>query len=126
MIRDFILPMSEFLFWVLGGVPIMNSLWIVPYVAFIVFIMGIPLHLATTHGVRSFHSIVFVVSFFPLLMISMGPPIVQMQMLQECETVGRIISTDRIDEHVINIRQCRVKDNYYGEFGEWSIAGNGR
>jgi hypothetical protein len=124
MIREIMATLSEFFFWVLGGVPLMNTLWFLPYVVVLALIMVIPFYFAITHGknrTNSLPSIVFLVSFFPILLIGIGPPIIQVQMLQECETVQQVVSTDKVDKHVIDIRQCRLKDNYYGEFGDWKI-----
>jgi hypothetical protein len=128
MHRDAMLGISEFFFWILGGVPLVNSIWIFPYVFLASVLMIIPFYLAVTYGknkIKSLPAIIFIVSFYPLLIIDIGPPIVQMQMMQECETVQHVISTDLVENHIMDIRQCRIKENYYGDFGEWSIGGNG-
>jgi hypothetical protein len=129
MFRDAMLGISEFFFWILGGVPLVNSIWIFPYVFLASVLMIIPFFLAVTHGknkIRSLPAIIFLVSFYPLLIIGMGPPIVQMQMLQECQVVHLDVSTDLVENHSMGIRQCRIKENYYGDFGDWTIGGNGQ
>lgn len=131
MFRETILALSEFFFWILGGVPLMNTLWIIPYVIAMSLIMALPFILLTfllTYGkIKPINVLpLFLVSFFPVLLIGIGPPIIQMQMMQECEMVEQVISTDRVENHTVSIKQCRIKDSYYGEFGEWTIYGDGR
>lgn len=127
MFRDLILMLSEFFFWLLGGVPLMNTLWIVPYILVLTMILVLPYFFFVFKlNYNKFAPLIFLVSFFPILLIGMGPPIVQVQMLQECETVEQVVSTDRVENHKMDIKQCRVKENYYGEFGEWKIYGDGK
>jgi hypothetical protein len=127
MFRETILTLSEFFFWILGGVPLMNTLWILPYVVVMSLIMALPFILLTYGKNRPINVLpLFLISFFPVLLVGMGPPIIQIQMLEECEMVEQVISTDMVENHNMSIKQCRIKDNYYGEFGEWAIYGDGR
>ena len=129
MFRDIILTLSEFFFWLLGGFPIMNTLWFIPYVILLSLILIMPFYMAITIGRNkstSIPAIVFLVSFLPVLLIGMGPPIVQMQMMQECETVQSLVETDRVKPVTIDIRQCRIKENYYDDFKDWKILGDNK
>lgn len=125
MIREITLSISEVLFWILGGVPIVNTFWIIPYVVVLTSMMIFPFFFVFFKTkLYNFGPIIFILTFFPLLLFGIGPPIVQVQMLQECETVEKVVSTDRVENHTMDIKQCRVKENYYGEFGEWKIYGD--
>jgi hypothetical protein len=128
MFRETILTLSEFFFLVLGGVPLMNTLWIFPYVVVMSLIMVLPFILYTYGKIKPTFTIpLFLISFFPVLLVGMGPPIVQMQMMQECRVNIAELNVIKDGELEINeeieIKQCRIKDNYYGEFGEWEIVG---
>lgn len=55
--------------------------------------------------------------------MAISPSVYQQQMMNECETVPVTITTSRVTEQDFLIAQCRSKDNFYGEFGEWRITG---
>ena len=125
MIRDMSMAVGEMLFWFTDGVLLMNTLWIFVWVALGAVIMCIPFWIAITKGqnrTTSFPSLVFLFSFFPLLLLIMGPPIVQLDMMQECRPPETVLMTSEAGiEFDIEVRQCRVKENFYGEFGDWEI-----
>lgn len=123
MFRDIILYFSDFLFWIMGGTPLANSLLMFPYIIGITLILSIPFYYVLETKFKKFWGTVAMVSFFPMLILTMGPPIVQMQMMEECEYVNVAVSTDRIQNYELKVKQCRYKDNYFGEFGEWKIRG---
>jgi len=115
---------AETLFYLMNGEPLINSFWIILWVLGGTVLMVIPFYFAVSVGrnrVRSLPAVVSLVSFFPLLLLIMGPPLTQMQMLSECETVTITIDTDRVEGHAFQMRQCRHKENFYGDFGEWSL-----
>jgi hypothetical protein len=125
MFRDTIIWISEVLFYLLNGEPLLNTIWIFVWIFGGTVILLIPYYLAFSVGknkARSFPAIVFLVSFFPILLLIMGPPIVQAQMISECENITVTVNTDRVELHTVEMRQCRAKENFYGEFGEWRIV----
>lgn len=125
MIRDSMIWISEILFYLTNGVPMANTLWFFVWVALGTILMVIPCYFAISVGrnkVNSLPALVFLFSFFPLLFLIIGPPLLQLQMVSECETVTVDVATDRVENHTIRLRHCRFKDNYYGEFGEWQLS----
>ena len=125
--RDFMIYLSELFFQLLNGNPLANSPWIFAWIIFVAVLVCIPVYLAVNaeHEEReSTYIMIAIVSFFPLLMLAIGPPIVQEQMLQECkrvevQTADAVFQGETVNLGSITIDQCRVKDNYYNDFGEW-------
>ena len=124
MFSDIVLYFSDVLFWLMSGTPIANSLLMFPYIIGITLILSIPFYLVLESKFKKFWGTVAMVSFFPMLLLTMGPPIVQMQMMADCESVVLTGETNRVTSYEIEMQQCRFKDNYYGDFGEWKIVGN--
>ena len=125
MIRDTIVWIAEVLFYLLNGELLLNTIWILVWIFGGTVLLLIPYYLAISVGknrARSLPSMVFLVSFFPILMLIMGPAIVQTQMISECENITVTINTDRVELHTVEMQQCRSKENFYGEFGEWRIV----
>jgi len=128
--KDFMLYLSELFFQLLNGTPLANSPWLFAWIIFVVLLMYVAVYLALNaeHKERkSAHIMTAIVAFFPLLMLAIGPTIVQEQMLQECQsvevqTVDLVFQGKTTNLGSITIDQCRVKDNYYNDFGEWRTS----
>jgi hypothetical protein len=122
MIRDFLVPVAEVLFWLTGGVQLADTVWVFVWVVVGSLLTAAPALLAVNFGnnrANSFPAVVFLISFFPLLMLAIGPPLVQHAMLNECRTMPVDISIDGRTE-TTDVKQCRSKGNFYDtEFGEW-------
>jgi hypothetical protein len=122
MIRDLIVNISEYLFYLLDGVMLCVTAWSLVYVAVIVVAMCSPILFHDRLGkYRRYALVAFVVMFIPWLLLAIGPGIVQVQMMSECKFVKAIMTIDDVEQLPITVRSCRVKDNYYGDFGEWKI-----
>ena len=124
MIRDIAIWISESLFWLTGGVPIIYTFWFIPWVMLGSAIMISPYHVMIYgKGNRKtlLASLMLIVLFFPTLTVTMAPGIAQQQMMMQCETVTTTVTTDRVESGTVNVRQCRTKDNFYDEFGEWVV-----
>ena len=127
--RDFMIYMSELLFQLLNGNPLGNSPWLIVWAVFIVGLMYIPFYLALNTNYderRSAYGMIGVIAFLPLFMLAIGPPIVQMQMMSECQaievqTADVVFQGKTVNLGNITLNQCRVKDNYYDDFGEWHV-----
>lgn len=113
---------SELLFRLLDGNPLADSGWVFLYIATVMGIFVIPFT-KFVYSQSPKHGLYAVLTFFPMLVLAVGPPIVQMQMLAECEPVVLTGETNRVTNYVMEGQQCRYKDNYYGEFGEWKLGG---
>lgn len=125
MIYDINRWIAEALFYLMGGEPILNSIWILVWIVVGTVTLLIPFYLAISAGrgrISLLPMLVFFITFFPILIVMMGPPITQTQMMQECEPVTITVSTDRIANESLDMRQCRVKTNYYDDFGAWYLA----
>lgn len=126
MIRDIIIQISELLFYALDGNMLTDSPWIFVWVIVGSVIlsspMTFPIWFNKVHLLK-YSLIGFVLLMVPAFFLIIGPPLVQLQMMQECETVELLVDTDKIANYTITEQQCRYKDNYYGEFGEWTLGG---
>lgn len=127
MLRDLFIPLSELLFWFTGGVPLMNTLWFFVWVIGGAMIMSSPVFLAfrlLNQGNRFawIPGTVFVVTFFPALLVITSPGIIQNDLMKECLPVQTVtVDTDLVDDVKVDIRHCRAKANYYDEnYGPWT------
>lgn len=120
--RDITIFVSEFMFSIMNGEPLINSPLVFVWVAFWSVVCLTPLFLFVNYGPQKYTPLIFMALFFPGLLMGMGPPVVQMQLLSECEEVESVIATTRIEPTTMVIQQCRYKENFYGEFGEWKIV----
>jgi hypothetical protein len=123
MLRDFFIPLAEMLFWFTGGELLINSLWMFVWVIGGAFVMVIPLWYAIRTGKPAgwVPMAVFVVSFFPMLLVITSPGIIQTQLMEECLPVQTVsVNTDLVKNIDISVRHCRYKTNFYDEnFGPW-------
>lgn len=123
MIREVASYIAEILFRIMDGAPLVNSGWVFLYIALVMTIFSVPfVKYVFTESPK--YGVLAVLTFFPMLMLTIGPPIVQMQMLVECEPVVLTGETNRVTDYNVTAKQCRYKDNYYGDFGEWKIVGD--
>jgi len=121
---------AEQLFYLLNGVPIIGTpfilVWILFWIAFMMMPMIYVIYMRPGSVVLGLLSVIMVFTVMGGMFIAMGPPIVQQEMLSECETVST--ETDDFEfkgetQNVgaIDVKLCRHKDNYYEDFGEWKI-----
>ena len=124
MIRDIVVLVSEALFWVTGGVPLVYTFWFIPWVVLGSVIMISPI-MVFSYGkskrTTTLASLMLILLFFPTLTVTMAPGMAQQQMMTQCETVKLNVSTDRVESGTLKARQCRTKENFYDEFGEWTL-----
>ena len=126
MIREFFLQIAEALFWVMGGVPLVNSPLIFVWVFLWVVVMASPVFLATRR-MQAGHALpvrflpFYGVLFFLTLFTVMGPPIIQIQMLQECRENTEVT---RVDGVPVRATECRTRSdmNRWGEWGPWELT----
>jgi hypothetical protein len=119
--------LAETLFYILDGFPIVDTLFFIPYIFLIALIISIPFVIFTYYHLKlpailnvwmlSFGVIIGITLFS--VTISIG--YIQMQHLRECEIIQLVVSSDKVNEQKMFFTQCRSKDNYYGEFGDWKI-----
>ena len=132
MIRETMLWVSETLFYIQGGEMLIDTPWIFAWVVFWSFILASPMFYAVNIRPTKWAPLAFILIFFPGLMMATGPGIIQVQMMQECKTVevmmfaNATLHGERVEPQPITINQCRHKDNYYGDFGEWTTTGMAR
>jgi hypothetical protein len=124
MIRDIMLSASELLFYLLDGEMLINTFWVFVYVLVLSFFLLSPVMAFERLGrFQKWAPMIFIITFFPGLFLSVGPPIVQGQMMQECRVFEQSITGELAEARVISFKECRYKDNYYGDFGEWKVQG---
>ena len=122
MLYEYFVPISEALFWFTGGELLVNTIWFFAWVFGGTFLMLIPFYLAVVVGknkISTLPAIVFLVTFFPVLLLIISPGIVQMGMIQECRVISAEVTIEGATE-TQQIRQCRMKENFYDtEYGPW-------
>lgn len=120
MLREFFVPVSEMLFWFTGGELLINTWWFLVWVIGGSVVMVIPLCYAIHRSKRAmWPGFIFLIAFFPTLLLITSPGIIQMDMIQECRVVEATVTIEGNTE-VKNVKQCRVKANYYDTvYGEW-------
>ena len=122
MLRELFVPIAEALFWLTNGELLLNTLWFLPWVLSGTILMLIPFYLTVKVGKNKSNALpalVFIVIFFPTLLLIVSPVIVQMQMIQECRNVSAEVTIEGITE-TQNVLQCRMKENFYDtEYGPW-------
>jgi hypothetical protein len=128
MIRDTLVPIAESLFWLTNGELLLNSWWFIPWILGGTVLLLIPFYLAIVVGknkIQTLPAIVFLISFFPMLLLIISPGIIQAQLISECRNSAATLTVNDVSQ-TTEIRQCRVKENYYdSDYGEWWIVQNG-
>jgi hypothetical protein len=125
MIRDTLLWVNEALFWALDGQMLIDTFWFIPWVIVGVMLMCL-LYIIGQFIVEVYESmfgIVVTLCIFPLILIIVSPGAIQMQMTSECEMFETEVVSELSGTNTLELKQCRYKDNYYGDFGEWNIVG---
>ncbi len=112
---------SEFLFWIMGGVALANSPFIILWVVFWSVAIASSLLLVDIFKRKHFILAIFVATTIAIFsfMMAIGPTLKQQYMLSECRNHVVVITTDNIENLSLNVRECRYKENYYGDFGDW-------
>lgn len=128
MIRDVMFWISEVLFFLLNGEELFNTAWFWPWIAVWSLVMAAPMlfviNMLSTGRPPSWTAWAFLIWFFPGLFLAVSPAIVQAQMLSECRPVTVTVNTELVQGHEIAMQECRHKENFYGEFGEWYLTQN--
>jgi hypothetical protein len=109
---------AEFLFYLLGGVPIMYTFWILLWVVFWVFVMTWPVLIHQ----RTWSVAAFVVFLIGGWIMCLAPPLAQLGSMSECRTFETEVSSELSPPRTITLRECRNKDNYYNDLGPWTIS----
>jgi len=113
---------TDFLFYIMGGVPLMNTFWILPWTLFFTVVMVWPVMMPMPRTWRqSWIMPAFIVCFFGGLVLAIVPPLGQLQQLSECRTFETEVDSDLSEPLTIALRECRSKSNVYEEFGPWTI-----
>jgi hypothetical protein len=115
------IAVSEFLFWIMGGAVLANSPFIILWVGFWSVAMASSLLLVDIFKRKHFILAIFVattIAIFAFVM-AVGPPIKQLHMMSECRNQVVVVTTDNNVNLSLNVRECRYKKNYYGNFGDW-------
>ena len=131
MIRDTILWISETLFYLQSGSMLVDTVWFFVWVSFWILVMVFPLFYVVNVRPAKWALLVSMVVVYPALVMAIGPGIVQQQMMQECKTItieNTWVKQDGVPVNMgpLSVNQCRYKDNYYNDFGNWKIVGQTR
>jgi hypothetical protein len=126
MIREFIVWVSEALFYLTNGVMLINTPWFLAWVLFWSVMMAMPLIYATSIRPKSYRVaipllILFALSTLFAFTTAIAPGIVQQQMMMECKDATVNVNTELVGDTAIQVRHCRTKENFYGDFGEWKL-----
>jgi hypothetical protein len=126
MFRDILLWISETLFYLTGGEMLLNTPWFFPWIVFGIIFMLSPLFIYLKNAEKyKYFGFLTVFTFFSGLLIVISPGAIQGQLMTECRdnTASLQIFVDDVlsETDEITITQCRYKNNYYGEFGEWEL-----
>jgi hypothetical protein len=115
---------AEFLFYLLGGVPIATTSWFVLWIAFfaILVVMVYTVSLFAHDMGLLLVEVVALVCVIALAFICILPPIIQTNLMSECRTVETEVSIGLVEPKVMTLSECRHKDNYYDGFGPWTIS----
>ncbi len=105
----------------MGGVALANSPFIILWVVFWSVAIASSLLLVDIFKRKYFIfgcTIATAIAIFSFMM-AIGPALKQQHMLSECQNLVVVITTDNIENLPLNVRECRYKENYYGDFGDW-------
>jgi hypothetical protein len=135
MLRDLTIWIAESLFYLTNGVPLLATPWIFVWVlvwgSFALSPVFYGIHAIKYTAKRNVNLLfvlpLTVMTFFMGLHLAISP-VMQVAMMQECETVEfetveQIIDGELKDIGTIEIGRCRYKNNYYQDFGEWQFQG---
>jgi hypothetical protein len=126
MMRDYFIPLSELLFWFTDGELLVNTPWFFVWLFVGALVTVTPVWAAMQFGRRGsalawIPGVVFLIAFFPMLIVITAPGIVQMDFLEECLPVQTVtVDTDLVESLEVRVRHCRFKDNRYdNNYGSW-------
>ena len=125
MIRDTLLWVSEALFWALDGQKLIDTVWFIPWVVvgavLMVLMYVIGQFIAEVY--ESMFGSVITLCILPLMLIILSPIGMQERLMSECEIFETEVASELSGTNTLELKQCRYKDNYYGDFGEWNVVG---
>ena len=113
---------GDILFALTGGVPLIDTLWLFPYIIVFLLITYLLVLFIMSLIPKLGSEIAFIVLLIPVFMLSIVSPLRQYENMKECETVLATLATDRISMTETKVIQCHAKDNFYNDFGAWYIA----
>jgi len=123
MIRDYVVTIAELLFYLMDGIPLLDSPWLLVYLGAGVLIMLWPILILDRVGrYARIACIVGIITFFPVLFLTMSPALAQQQMMSECSTVQVVVSSERAGVSTFDARECRRKSNFYEDHGPWKVV----
>lgn len=124
MFRDFFVWMAELLFKLNVGIPLLDSFWIIIWSSVFGLFITLPLlYVASSNNTKIFKyaPLIFLITFIPGLFFILGPPLIQLQMLTDCKPSFEVSVESEMSSTVLKLQECRYKQNFYGDFGEWKL-----
>jgi hypothetical protein len=127
MIRELTVWISETLFYLTNGVMLIETPWLLAWAMFWSVMMAMPLIYVSSIRPSKWRVALPLMILFPLLIFfsfitAIGPGIVQQQMMVECKDITVSVNTELVGDVDIDVQQCRTKENFYGDFGEWKLV----
>jgi hypothetical protein len=105
---------------------LINTFWFIPFVFAGVASMGLLLLLIHRFGWyigQTLSTVITIVGIITLIILTAAPGIVQVDFMVECEISEVEFASELLGTQTVELKQCRYKDNYYGDFGEWQLVG---
>jgi|TARA_R110000851_G_scaffold163752_2_gene307764 hypothetical protein len=114
---------TDFLFYLLGGVPIMYTFWILPWIMVWVCAMTGTVVLPIFQRWNQIWVMpVFIVFFFGGMIMALSVPLAQLNLISECRMFETEVVSELSEPTTITLRECRRKSTVYEEFGPWTIS----
>lgn len=117
MLRYAVEQVAHPLFYLMNGVPLIDSPLFFVWFFSIVLITSFCIRCIFNTRMIWFTLIFTITTLFISLILFIGVPLQQIQMLTDCK-----IETISENLYDINVNICRTKENYYGEYGSWNAV----
>lgn len=122
MIRDFVIQVSEWLFWMQGGEMMVTTIWFFPWVVFWSLIIAAPLWLAiynlTQNNSNPFWMLATTSVAALALIMAMGPTMVQQEQMSNCRSSPPF----ELYNAKVTVTECQTRTNRFKSFGEWRVT----
>jgi hypothetical protein len=113
----------DFLFYLLGGVPIANTFWMIPWIVFWACAMTWTILLpAKKRWNQLWATPLFVIFFFGGWIMALAIPLGQLQTMSDCRMFETEVVSELSEPKTIALRECSRRSNIYEEFGPWTIS----
>lgn len=118
MLLEFMTFITNTLFTIFGGYPLTHHMWpLLVWITLLVTPVTYAMFLWSETGKRR-HGTLAVVAATCCTMLVLFPPLMQHQMLSECEKEETEVVINGEFKTMV-VTYCRHKENINGEFGEW-------